>query len=303
MASFTESTEPHCGAAALAAWPLLRSIVQGTRVVVVGDAAVSAVVRAAGAAAIDARRADGDGSRSVEDARGDPVILAVDAARSAGDIADVVSRIRALATRKNQRVVVAAGDATLRDRLVSCLEGSDFEVLLQEGGARHEGGVARHEGTVARHEGTVARHEGTVALLEALCDEPDPIFADVETLEFDGIAVAQTPRGADGLGGVVWPNAIALARWLSPKIDARCSIFELGAGTGILGLALAQHAGRTTLSDEFVGLLAWNCRHAPNVDVRRVRSPRGSRTSRVAAAAATWIFRGDESPATRDADV
>ena len=76
---------------------------------------------------------------------------------------------------------------------------------------------------------------------------------------------------------MVWPGAIALARYLAPDMTPKTRIFELGCGTGFLGLALrAAGAGHVTLSDEFVELACANASltedgcDAPII-VRRVR--------------------------------
>ena len=66
-----------------------------------------------------------------------------------------------------------------------------------------------------------------------------------------------------------------MADWLSRSFDLRaCRVFELGSGTGFVGLICgARGAKHVTLTDDRVALSAWNAaRHADlSVTVRRVR--------------------------------
>ena len=170
----------------------------------------------------------------------------------AADVHAAVSVIRAFARRKGAPVVLAVSTA-MRLRLVSCLD--VFETTMEAGG---------------------------VVVLKALVEEPDPLFREATLLKYapeDGLPVfvRQSPRGADGLGGVVWPGAIALARFLAPEMTADTRVFELGCGTGFLGLALrAAGAGHVTLTDEFVELACANASLTEEgcetpIVVRRVR--------------------------------
>lgn len=70
----------------------------------------------------------------------------------------------------------------------------------------------------------------------------------------------------DGLGGVVWPSALALARFCL-RIRVAGHVLELGAGCGLVGLAAARTAHTVVLSDEIVGVAALNARRVPNVSL------------------------------------
>jgi hypothetical protein len=222
--------------------------VKGKRCVVIGAEAAYAPVKNAGAQSVacfsDCRRAlTGYANAEVVVVVGDLV---------AADVHAAVSVIRAFARIKDAPVVLAVS-AAMRLRLVSCLDG--FETTMDAGG---------------------------VVVLKALVEEPDPLFREATLLKYapeDGLPVfvRQSPRGADGLGGVVWPGAIALARFLAPEMTADTRVFELGCGTGFLGLALrAAGAGHVTLTDEFVELACANAALTEEgcetpIVVRRVR--------------------------------
>lgn len=71
----------------------------------------------------------------------------------------------------------------------------------------------------------------------------------------------------DGLGGVVWPSALVLARFcLRTRVAGH--VLELGAGCGLVGLTAARTAHTVVLSDEIVGIAAVNARRVPNVSLR-----------------------------------
>jgi len=75
------------------------------------------------------------------------------------------------------------------------------------------------------------------------------------------IVVDQDPQGADGLGGLVWPGAVALAAFATTKGASRVKgkrVLDLGAGTGAVGLAVAEEASFVCLTDEFLALAAHN---------------------------------------------
>jgi len=85
--------------------------------------------------------------------------------------------------------------------------------------------------------------------------------------------VQDSAHGADG--GFVSVGCVVLADWLSATFDLKeCRVFELGSGTGFVGLLCgARGAKHVTLTDDRVALSAWNAaRHSHlNVTVRRVR--------------------------------
>ena len=223
------------------------SQIKGRRCVVVGADAAYAPVKNAGAKSVaifaDCRKA------LTGYALADAVVVVGDL--HAKDAHAAVSVIRAFARTKNAPVVIALS-ASMRNRLKSCLD--TFETVS----------------------------DGDVLVLRATTDEADPLYREASLLKYAPeqglpILIRQSPRGADGLGGVVWPGAIALARYLAPDMTPKTRIFELGCGTGFLGLALrAAGAGHVTLSDEFVELACANASltedgcDAPII-VRRVR--------------------------------
>jgi hypothetical protein len=223
------------------------SQIKGRRCVVVGADAAYAPVKNAGAKSVaifaDCRKA------LTGYALADAVIVVGDL--EATDAHAAVSVIRAFARTKNAPVVIALS-LMMRQRLRSMLD--TFEVVS----------------------------DGDVLVLRATCDEADPLYREASLLKYAPeqglpILIRQSPRGADGLGGVVWPGAIALARYLAPDMTPKTRIFELGCGTGFLGLALrAAGAGHVTLTDEFVELACANASltedgcDAPII-VRRVR--------------------------------
>ena len=223
------------------------TVIKGRRCVVVGADAAYAPVKNAGAKSVaifaDCRKA------LTGYALADAVVVVGDL--EATDAHAAVSVIRAFARTKNAPVVIALS-ASMRNRLKSCLD--TFETVS----------------------------DGDVLVLRATTDEEDPLYREASLLKYAPeqglpILIRQSPRGADGLGGVVWPGAIALARYLAPDMTPKTRIFELGCGTGFLGLALrAAGAGHVTLSDEFVELACANASltedgcDAPII-VRRVR--------------------------------
>jgi predicted nicotinamide N-methyase len=85
--------------------------------------------------------------------------------------------------------------------------------------------------------------------------------------------VQDSAHGADG--GFVSVGCVVLADWLSATFALKeCRVFELGSGTGFVGLICgARGAKHVTLTDDRVALSAWNAaRHAHlNATVRRVR--------------------------------
>ena len=223
------------------------SAIKGRRCVVVGADAAYAPVKNAGAKSVaifaDCRKA------LTGYALADTVVIVGDL--QATDAHAAVSVIRAYARKKDAPVVIALS-SMMRRRLQSCLD--TFETVS----------------------------DGDVLVLRATTDEEDPLYREATLLKYAPeqglpVLIRQSPKGADGLGGVVWPGAIALARYLSPDMTPKTRIFELGCGTGFLGLALrAAGAGHVTLSDEFVELACANASltedgcDAPII-VRRVR--------------------------------
>ena len=223
------------------------SQIKGRRCVVIGADAAYAPVKNAGAKSVaifaDCRKA------LTGYALADAVVVVGDL--QATDAHAAVSVIRAFARQKDAPVVIALS-SMMRRRLQSMLD--TFEVVS----------------------------DGDVLVLRATCEESDPLYREASLLKYAPeqglpILIRQSPKGADGLGGVVWPGAIALARYLSPDMTPKTRIFELGCGTGFLGLALrAAGAGHVTLTDEFVELACANASlteegsDAPII-VRRVR--------------------------------
>ncbi|KAK7254404.1 lysine N-methyltransferase [Aureococcus anophagefferens] len=204
------------------------------------------------------------GARRRLDAFAPDVVVAADVVYKSQLVAPLLSTLRLLARDPAQRVVLAndrrsCGQARFAGALEACdmvLEASDTV-----------GSVLLHVFRPA------APGDGDFGGDGERC-----AFATPGGVAFD---VVQSPRGADGLGGLVWPGAVAVAKWLGERAPfplADCRVLDLGAGTGFLGLALAAYgARRVVLSDEFVGLAAWNGarfleRHpAADVSVRRVR--------------------------------
>ena len=223
------------------------TVIKGQRCVVIGADAAYAPVKNAGAKSVaifaDCRKA------LTGYALADAVVVVGDL--EAKDAHAAVSVIRAFARTKNAPVVIALSPM-MRRRLQSCLD--TFETVS----------------------------DGDVLVLRATTDEEDPLYRGASLLKYAPeqglpVLIRQSPKGADGLGGVVWPGAIALARYLAPDMTPKTRIFELGCGTGFLGLALrAAGAGHVTLSDEFVELACANASlteegsDAPII-VRRVR--------------------------------
>jgi len=223
------------------------SVIKGRRCVVVGADAAYAPVKNAGAKSVaifaDCRKA------LTGYALADAVVVVGDL--QATDAHAAVSVIRAFARTKDAPVAIALS-SSMRKRLQSMLD--TFEVVS----------------------------DGDVLVLRATTEEPDPLYREASLLKYAPeqglpIRIRQSPRGADGLGGVVWPGAIALARYLAPDMTPKTRIFELGCGTGFLGLALrAAGVGHVTLTDEFVELACANASlteegsDAPII-VRRVR--------------------------------
>lgn len=78
-------------------------------------------------------------------------------------------------------------------------------------------------------------------------------------------------------GGFVSVGSILLADWLHATFSLEtCRLFELGSGTGVVGLlSAARGCAHVTLADDRVALCAWNAaRHAhlgERVAIRRVR--------------------------------
>ena len=224
------------------------TVVKGRRCVVVGADAAYASVKNAGAKSVaifaDCRKA------LTGYALADAVVVVGDL--QATDAHAAVSVIRAFARHKGAPVVIALS-LKMRRRLKSILDGS-FETVS----------------------------DGDVLVLRATADEADPLYREASLLKYAPeqglpVLIRQSPKGADGLGGVVWPGAIALVRYLAPDMTPKTRVFELGCGTGFLGLALrAAGAGHVTLSDEFVELACANASlmeegcDAPII-VRRVR--------------------------------
>ncbi len=223
------------------------TVIKGRRCVVIGADAAYAPVKNAGAKSVaifaDCRKA------LTGYALADAVVVVGDL--EAKDAHAAVSVIRAFARQKDAPVVIALS-SMMRRRLKSCLD--TFETVS----------------------------DGDVLVLRATTDEEDPLYREASLLKYAPeqglpVLIRQSPKGADGLGGVVWPGAVALARYLSPDMTPKTRIFELGCGTGFLGLALrAAGAGHVTLTDEFVELACANASltedgcDAPII-VRRVR--------------------------------
>mmetsp|Transcript_8888 Transcript_8888/g.13649 ORF Transcript_8888/g.13649 Transcript_8888/m.13649 type:complete len:451 (-) Transcript_8888:198-1550(-) len=70
-------------------------------------------------------------------------------------------------------------------------------------------------------------------------------------------SVDQDSHGGDGLGGQVWPGAVALAEFVLPYCHGK-RVLELGAGTGYCGLCVSLVANHVIMTDQFLDLLAHN---------------------------------------------
>ncbi|XP_029454228.1 protein-lysine methyltransferase METTL21D [Rhinatrema bivittatum] len=66
----------------------------------------------------------------------------------------------------------------------------------------------------------------------------------------DGSVLSIQQMSAGDVGTVVWDAAIVLAKYLEAGLGLRrCSVLELGAGTGLVGLMAAAHGADVTITD------------------------------------------------------
>ena len=107
--------------------------------------------------------------------------------------------------------------------------------------------------------------DGHVLVLRATTDEEDPLYREASLLKYAPeqglpVLIRQSPKGADGLGGVVWPGAIALAALPVARYDPqKRESSSSAAGRGFSGWLLERRgAGHVTLTDEFVELACAN---------------------------------------------
>ena len=70
------------------------------------------------------------------------------------------------------------------------------------------------------------------------------------------IRLQQTSFEAAGTGGLMWPAASVLCRWLSSQTLQGANVLELGCGTGAVGIYCAAcGAARVLLTDSAEGVL------------------------------------------------
>ncbi|KAJ1451720.1 putative methyltransferase-domain-containing protein [Pelagophyceae sp. CCMP2097] len=201
------------------------------------------------------------------------VVLASDVVYKPALVAPLVATLKQLLTRKAQVLILANDErSSAQKRFAGVLEASEFDVQTT-----HVGAVLVHVCRPLYDEAAAA--PGAAALRFT--------HSSFSHLPANELVIQQDPKAVDGLGGTVWPNAVAMARWLIEASDyagdvrsGRARVFELGCGTGATGLALAAAgAAHVTLTDEFVALAASNAAavaqmqpaNAAVVTVRRCR--------------------------------
>lgn len=174
-------------------------------------------------------------------------------------------------TRPGTSLVLVANDerSDAQRRFGSCLDACGFNVTTVR--------LRNNEGVLLQRCGN--RDDGDAPSTPAHRAPRSAVLVHEEPEKFRVSVVQDAARGADGVGGVVSYAAVALGDYVAATYDLRrCRVFELGCGTGYLGLRLAAAgAPSVVLSDQLLALAAWNAARyvadggAGAVGLRRVR--------------------------------
>ncbi|KAJ8598829.1 hypothetical protein CTAYLR_008537 [Chrysophaeum taylorii] len=165
------------------------------------------------------------------------VVLAADVVYKPSLVAPLLCALREIA----YGLLVLANDerSANQRRFATCLESCGFRLLEEH---------------------------ATDVLLQLYGPPPSSSSGQMTEVRFADLAVRQD--ATEGLGGLVWPGAVALARYLRTLDLTGSSVLELGCGAGLVGLAIADRVASVVLSDELVGLAATNARTFDNATVR-----------------------------------
>ncbi|KAF4553323.1 Lysine methyltransferase-like protein 2 [Elsinoe fawcettii] len=89
---------------------------------------------------------------------------------------------------------------------------------------------------------------------EDLVKSPDHKPAGISTVDFEGLLKTPLLLHEDlkeGCGGQLWPAGMVLSRYLLRQKNISGSVLELGAGGGLVGLAVAlAHGGKIQITDQ-----------------------------------------------------
>jgi hypothetical protein len=85
-------------------------------------------------------------------------------------------------------------------------------------------------------------------------------FLEINDRKADGrsLTISENSMKVDGIGGIVWDGSLVMIKLLSELNMEKCSLFELGCGTGLCGIYAATKNVQVILSDREIDLALEN---------------------------------------------